>query len=70
MYPTFRLSRIEEPRATAWSVAVLIFASILFSVWALSAPPIAERMALGDADVSPGVGYFVADHANARVIRR
>jgi hypothetical protein len=36
MYPSFRLSRIEAPRATRCSIALLVVAVALFGLWAQS----------------------------------
>ncbi len=34
MYPALRLSRIRTPRATLWSIALLVVALGLFGTWA------------------------------------
>lgn len=34
MYPALRLSRIRNPRATLWSIALLVVALGLFGTWA------------------------------------
>lgn len=39
MTSSFRLSRLNAPRATLWSVALLVAASIMFGVWANAAEP-------------------------------
>jgi hypothetical protein len=39
MTSSFRLSRLNSPRATLWSAVLLIAAFIVFGVWANAAAP-------------------------------
>lgn len=49
MNPVFRLSRIEAPRATFWSVLLLVVALGVFGTWAHAChpTPAAEVVDLG-----------------------
>ena len=54
MNPVFRLSRIDAPRATLWSVLLLIVALGVFGTWAhvLHPAPAAEAMTTASSELS------------------
>lgn len=68
MTTSFRLSRLNYPRATLWSAALLFAAFVIFGLWANAAEPtsgFAAEAARTTTHVAPAAGLRIEDLLNA-----